>query len=229
MIKNLKNLVLNLLFPKFCFGCKKEGLYLCQDCKSTLSVSPFHQKIRAEPLDDLYYPLGYEKPLLKNMVQNFKYQPFARELSFPLSSLITDHFQLLDNPPPFFREKSDFFLMPVPLWKKRLKWRGFNQAKEIAKEISRFLKIPLIDNILIKKGRTLPQIKLSSEERKENISGSFSCRNNKAIKGKKILLVDDIYTTGSTLREAAGVLKKSGVKKVIGIVIARANPKKDIV
>lgn len=229
MRKKIKNLFLNLLFPKFCFGCHREGCYLCQDCKSILELSDFHQILKTEELDDLYFSTEYKNPLLKNLIQNFKYQPFIKELSLSLSSLIIEHFQLLDNPPLFYREKSNFILTPVPLEKRRLRWRGFNQAEEIAKKLSEFLEIPLVNDILIKKRETLPQVKLSNEERKENVSKAFYCRNQEKIKGKNILLVDDIYTTGSTMREAAKVLKTSGAKKIIGIVIARAKPGQDSV
>ncbi len=227
MRRKLKNFLLDLFFPKFCFGCQEEGSYLCQDCKGILQVSPYHQSFKTKNVDDLYFAVDYKSPLLKKLIQNFKYQPFIKELSHPLSSLIIDHFQLLDNPPLFCERKSGFLLIPMPLEKRRLKGRGFNQAKEIAKEISNFLEIPLLDNILIKKQKTSPQVKLSEEERRKNISGVFSCQNQKMISKKSVLLVDDIYTTGSTMKEAAKVLRESGAKRIIGIVIARARPGQD--
>lgn len=229
MRKKIKNIFLNLLFPKFCFGCHREGYYLCQDCKSILDISGFHQTLRIEGLEDLYFSTEYKNPLLKNLIQSFKYQPFIKELSLPLSSLIINHFQLLDSPPLFYEEKSDFSLIPIPLEKRRLRWRGFNQAEEIAKKLSEFLGLPLVNDVLIKEQETLPQAKLSDRERRENVLNSFFCKNKEKILGKKILLVDDIYTTGSTMKEAAKVLKKSGTKKIIGIVIARAKPGQDSV
>jgi len=98
---------------------------------------------------------------------------------------------------------------------------------EIGKEISKFLNIPLINDILFKIKETLPQVELSEKEREENIKGVFIIRNRKKISGKKILLVDDVYTTGSTMKECAQLLKKAGAKEVIGIVIARAAPGQD--
>ena len=105
--------------------------------------------------------------------------------------------------------------------KKKLKKRGFNQAEEIAKELSLFLKIPLFNNVLIKIKETLPQIELSDKEREENVSGAFFCQNKKEIGGKKILLVDDVYTTGATMEECARVLKEAQAKEVWGLAIAR--------
>ena len=107
------------------------------------------------------------------MVQKFKYNLFVRELAKPLASLIITHFQLFDNKPNF----SNFILIPIPLSEKRLRWRGFNQAEELVRELSKFLKIPLILNCLIKIKETPPQSELSGEERRENIKGIFSCQD----------------------------------------------------
>jgi len=215
--------LLELFFPKFCFGCQKEGNYLCPDCKSTLEISSSHKIYSSQNLKDLYFALNYQSPLIKNLIQKFKYEPFVKELSPTLSSLIIEHLQLLDNKPSF----KDFTIIPVPLEKRKLKGRGFNQAEEISKELSSFLAIPLIPNCLIKTKETIPQVELTKEERKENIKGVFSIKNGELVKNKKILLVDDVYTTGSTMEEAARVLREAGAKEIIGIVIARARPEDD--
>ena len=217
------NFLLELFFPKFCFGCQKEGNYLCPDCKSTLEISRSHEICSSQNLKDLYCALDYRNPLLKNLIQKFKYEPFVKELSPTLSSLIIEHLQLLDNKPSF----KDFTIIPVPLEKRKLKGRGFNQAEEISKELSSFLAIPLIPNCLIKTKETIPQVELTTETRKENIKGTFSYQHPELVKEKKILLVDDVYTTGSTMEEAARVLREAGAKEIIGIVIARARPEDD--
>ena len=217
----LKNLFLNLFFPRFCFGCKKEGSWLCLDCEATLEIVNYHQKHSGVFLKDLYWALPYQKPLIKKLIHCFKYEPLAKELSQNLSILIINHFQLIENPPFFFNKKSNYVLVPVPLHKQRLKWRGFNQAEEIGKELSSFLNIPLVSDCLIKNKKTPPQTNLSQEQRKENIFNSFTIKNKRKIKEKRILLVDDIFTIGATMEECAKVLKKSGAKEVVGIVIAR--------
>lgn len=219
----IKNFLLDLFFPKSCFGCQREGSYLCQDCESTLEISETHQRFKTKYLFDLYYPCNYQKPLIKKLIQVFKYEPFVKELAQSLSSLIIDHFQLLDQKPNF----EDFILVPVPLEKRGLRWRGFNQAEEIAKEVSKFLNISVLNNVLFKIKETLPQIELQGKERKENVKGIFQARNKGLILNKKVLLIDDVYTTGSTLEECAKVLKEAGVKEIIGIVIARATPGED--
>jgi len=112
-------------------------------------------------------------------------------------------------------------LVPVPLEKRKLKWRGFNQAEEIAKELSNFWEIPFILDCLIKVKENPPQVDLSEEERMENIKGVFQAKDEKEIMGKKIFLVDDVYTTGATMEEAARVLRATGAKEVWGITVAR--------
>jgi len=107
------------------------------------------------------------------------------------------------------------------LEKRKLKQRGFNQAEEIAKELSSFLKIPLVSDCLTKIKETLPQVELSGKKREENIKGVFLVKNNEKTRGRKVLLVDDVYTTGSTMEEAARVLKTAGAKEVWGVVVAR--------
>lgn len=226
---SLKEFFSEILFPKFCFGCQREGEYLCQDCQSTLEISGLHRNYSTRNLKDLYFPADYGNPLVKKLIHKFKYEPFVKELAKSLSSLIIEHFQLLDNKPDFFSSFqtqgfsrwSDFILIPVPLERKRIKWRGFNQAQEIGRELSIFFSIPLVPDCLIKTKETFPQVDLSGEERKENIKNVFLVKNNELIKNKKILLVDDVYTTGSTMEEAAKDLKESGAKEITGIVVAR--------
>ena len=250
-MEKIKNFFLNLFFPKFCFNCQKEGDYLCPDCQSLLEISQYQyclcqkpkrlfqggkcQTCHSKKLDGLYFAISYQNPLIKELIQKFKYKPFIKELAKTLSNLIITHFQLLDNKPNFvypvreekFSNRADFILLPIPLNEKRQKERGFNQAEEIAKELAKFLKLQVLNDALFKIKSTLPQVELAAEARKENIRDAFLVKNRKAIKNKKILLVDDVYTTGSTMEEAARVLKEAGVKEVWGIVVARAQPGED--
>jgi len=219
----IKEFVLDLVFPKFCLGCKKEGVFLCQDCFSILEILTTHQKVEGKNLNDLYFPVNYENFLVKKLIQNFKYPPLIKELKKELALLIVSHFLLLDKKPDF----SDFVLVPVPLSKRKLKWRGFNQAEEIAKELSEFLKIPLISDCLAKEKETKDQVEISEKERLENVKGAFLVKNKEKIFGKNILLVDDVFTTGATMEEVARVLKEAGAKKIVGVVVARASPGQD--
>lgn len=181
------------------------------------------KRCKDKNLDGLYFALSYKNPIIKKLIRNFKYQPYIKDLSKTLSLIIIQYFQMQENNSDF----SDYFLIPVPLGKKKMKNRGFNQSEEIAKELSVFFKIPVLNGILIKTKETRPQIELTAEERKENLKGTFSVQEEKKIKGKKIILVDDVYTTGSTMEECARVLKTAGAKNVLGMAIARAEPSED--
>ena len=233
LLEETKTFLLDTFFPRFCLNCQREGNYLCQDCQALLEISEYQyclcqepkklfklgkcSKCRSRKLSGLYFALPYQNLLIKNLIQKFKYEPFIKELAMPLSSLIISHFQCLENHPNL----SDFILTPVPLDKKRLKWRGFNQAEEIGKELSKFLHLPLINDVLIKTIETPPQVELSEKEREENMKEVFICNNGDLIKNKKILLVDDVYTTGATMEECAKFLKEVMAKEVWGVAVAR--------
>jgi ComF family protein len=231
--RGFKKYLLDILFPKFCFRCQREGSYLCQDCLATLEIIDGNfclcdkpqriinagkcPKCRGKILDGLYFATSYKNNLVKNLIFKFKYPPYVKELAETLSSLIITHFNLIQK--DFAVE--NYILVPVPLAKKKLRSRGFNQSEELAKEISKNINIPLILNCLIKTKETQPQMELSKQEREGNIKGVFEITNAEKIKNKKILLVDDVYTTGATMEECAKILKKSGVQKVFGVVVAR--------
>jgi len=234
MFKKIISLLCDIFFPKICFGCQKQGTYLCEDCKGCFEISQHQYCLCKKPkllpkccqcknkkLDGLYFPFSYQKTFIKKLIYYFKYNPLIKELSQPLASLIIDHFSLIEKQPEFLSNKNNFIIIPIPSHIQRLKWRGFNPSEEIAKELARFLTIPLISNSLIKNKKTRPQTELSDEERKENIKNVFIVKNQEKIKNKKIILIDDVYTTGSTMEEAAKILKKAGAKEVIGVVLAR--------
>ncbi len=233
-----KQFLLNLFFPPICVNCQKEGSYLCQDCFSLIDFSnqqycPFCQKPKivldgktcptckkSKKLTGLFSAAPYKNFIIKKLIKQFKYSPYVKDLAKTLAFLIIHHLQLLENTQQVFAEK-ETILIPVPLTRKKQKQRGFNQTEEIGKELSKFLAVPLINNTLTKIKETLPQIELSSKERKENIKGVFFCKEPEKVKNKIILLIDDVFTTGATMEECAKVLKKAGAKQVWGITIAR--------
>ena len=232
--------LLNLLFPKFCLGCKKEGTYLCDDCRTLLDISEFNfclcnpnptrtlpnsnlgkcPRCQNKKLSGLYFALPYqEKQLTKKLIHQFKYKPHLKDLSATLASLIIEHLILSEKNTNDIWENG--VLIPVPLDKNKLKLRGYNQSEELAKELSKVLQIPVILNVLLKTKSTRPQMELSKSERETNLQNAFIIKNPEKISGQKIFLVDDVYTTGSTMAECARVLKESGIKQVWGICIAR--------
>ncbi|MCK4431899.1 MAG: ComF family protein, partial [Candidatus Aminicenantes bacterium] len=112
--------------------------------------------------------------------------------------------------------------VPVPLHPKRKKQRGFNQAFIIAKELAMLKGIKLVEGQLVKLKNILPQTSLKAEDRQKNVKGAFGIKEREKIEGKIILLVDDVYTTGSTIRECSSVLKNAGAKDVRALTLARA-------
>jgi ComF family protein len=115
----------------------------------------------------------------------------------------------------------DSCIIPVPLHPKRLREREFNQSAIIASELGKQLEIPVLLDVLIRSRHTRPQVELDMKERMENVVGSFTIRKEEEIAEKDIILVDDVYTTGSTVKECAKVLKKNGAGRVYVITIAR--------
>jgi ComF family protein len=109
-------------------------------------------------------------------------------------------------------------VVPVPLHPRRLRWRGFNQAILLAQN---FPDVPLGREILIRRRPTLPQVKLSPQERQTNVKGAFVVPDPAAIKDKSLLLIDDVYTTGATVKECARALRRAGVGNVEVLTVAR--------
>jgi len=234
-LKLLKELALDFLFPKICINCQREGFYLCEDCFFLIDIfdrqyCPFCQQPnvvpdgktcsscrRSKKLNGVFCATSYEDIIVKRLIHRFKYEPYIKELSGPLSNLIIAHLQKTNK----LKEVREFLLVPVPLHKSKLKYRGFNQAEEIAKNLSEKLDLLMRNDILRKIKRTESQVNLPKEERERNLRDVFVCQNQKAVRNKKILLVDDVLTTGSTLEECARLLKQAGAKEVWGVVVAR--------
>ena len=198
------NKILAVLFPQKCLGCKKENEILCPDCLLKISRpdTPY--------LNGVHIAANYQDLVLKKALWMLKYQG-VKQLAKPLAELIKERvWKKL--------ETGDWLIVPVPLSKKKLRRRGYNQAELIAKELSDNVRA----DILFKKFHTKSQVEVKDkEERLANIIDSFEIKNPEKIKGKKIILIDDVLTTGATMREAKKVLKQAGAKKVIGVVVAR--------
>jgi len=225
-VNKIKDFLLELLFPCFCLGCQKEGTYLCQDCKATLNISELNYPINnSKNLSGLCFALPYKENILtKKLIHQFKYPPYTKGLAKTLALLLAEHLFLSGNNKEEIWQNS--VLVPIPLDKNKLKNRGYNQSKELAKELSKIIKVPMVSDVLIKIKSTKPQIKLSKSERETNLQNAFSiknCRTSGVLQfvGKKVFLIDDVYTTGSTMNECAKVLKQAGAKQVWGIAIAR--------
>lgn len=113
-------------------------------------------------------------------------------------------------------------VVPIPLHKKRLRERGFNQALLLSRPVAKALRLEVDPFVMVKQRETPPQAVLKGEERRRNLKGAFEVRVPEKIRDKKILVVDDVCTTGATIEEAAGTLLKAGAKEVEAYVLARA-------
>jgi ComF family protein len=228
----VKNFFIDLLFPKHCISCNREGTFLCQDCFSLIEPNPFQYCLCSKPqrviekgkcgrcrdrrLSGLYSAADFKQEILKNCIHKFKYGPYIKDLSYPLSYLIILHFEALKKKLP-----AGSVLIPVPLFSKKERERGFNQSEEISKILSRAWQIELISGNLLKTKNTPAQAGLGKEKRGENLLGAFRLKNESAVKERIIYLVDDVYTTGATMEECARTLKEAGAKQVWGITVAR--------
>jgi ComF family protein len=171
-------------------------------------------------LAGLYFALPYqERFLTRKLIYQFKYHPYIKDLAKNLASLLAEHCIITGKNIHQIWENS--ILIPIPMEIKKLKKRGYNQSEELAKELGHLINVPTTSQVLIKVKKTLPQMQLSAKERSENLKNAFLVKNHQEIQGKKIWLVDDVYTTGSTMEECAKTLKQAGAKQVWGIAIAR--------
>jgi ComF family protein len=174
----------------------------CGDCRET---PPYFSRT--------LIPFAYKGPLIKS-IQRFKYHRKAA-LARPLSRLLIRGIVDLPRPP------SVDVVVPIPLHPDRLREREFNQAALLARPLANHLKVPFMVDLLDRVLPTPQQVGLSKEERAKNVRKAFAVRRPDRIAGKRILLVDDVFTTGATLNEAAKSLKKKGAKEVVACALAR--------
>jgi len=216
-LNKIKEGIIDILLPKFCIGCGREGEYICKDCEIFLSEVP--------PLPEIISVWEYEG-IIEKAIYKIKYggcydiineladKAFEKiELNLPKNTVITY----------------------VPMWPKGERRRGFNQAELIARKLGRLLNLtdqPLLEKV--KDNRS--QVGLKPKEREENVRGVFQINyqfprptspKDEAFGGQAIsnfqnvLLVDDVYTTGATAKECVKVLRKVGVKNIWVFTLAR--------
>jgi ComF family protein len=230
VLKKIKNFILDLIFPIKCLSCGKEGSYLCSDCLNLIPLNknffcPVCQKLtkngevcenckNKNSLDGLFFAFSYKNEIVKKVISKAKYE-FVKEALYPLTNLLIDLIKESD-----LNLKPDL-VIPIPLYIKKERYRGFNQSEVIAKILSENFSWQISTNILKRIKKTKSQTELSKRERKENVKNAFKVFNPFLIKNKNIILIDDIYTTGATLEEAAKTLKKAGAKSVWAITLAK--------
>lgn len=234
-LKKIWDFILDLLFPIKCIGCQKEEKFLCDDCLSLINLNKVQNCPKCNKpsifgrfckkcdpkinFSGIITASSYKNKLLQKAILTYKYK-FVKELSSPLGEILINilHQILFQNNTINLK---DVVLIPVPLHKKRFLFRGFNQAELLSQKISLHYNLKLATDVLTRIKDTKPQIELDKAYRKENIKDAFLCVNPKKIKGKIVLLVDDVCTTSSTLTECAKALNSAFPKEIWGLVLAK--------
>ncbi len=219
---------LEFLFPRRCLKCKKKGSFLCKDCLGTifphkdqhcpncLRKQPFGRvcsSCKNWELNGLFVVAPYsQKSLLQTCIKTMKYGA-AHSLARVLGDWMKAHWNPDDS-------LDDSIIVPVPLYPLREKSRGYNQAELLAKQVAK----PPSDepqHLLKRVRNTEPQAQLSRNDRLKNLRDSFEVRESSDLVNKKIILIDDVCSTGATLNECARVLRRAGAKQIWGLVLAR--------
>lgn len=232
----------SLLFPRSCLVCRAPladggAFEICGACMSGLRLKPEHScrvcaapidgevaragiticghcRTRPPPFDLTFCGMRYEGKS-REMIHRFKFGDGTR-LAGALSSLLCAELYPREE-----ARKTDMVL-PVPLHRKRLFERGYNQSYLLARDVGAALSLPVVTGVLVRGKYAGPQSARTRAERMENIKNAFLVERPETVAGKSVLLVDDIMTTGATMSEAAKTLKKAGALAVICAVAARA-------
>jgi competence protein ComFC len=231
--------ILDFVYPQHCAICKRylkrKERDICEVCWNSLVTLPdafcpycksfmggedtkcsFCESTRKVGEDLNFFmvrSLGRFDDYYKELIHRFKYGkkiPLGKRLAQRLGETINDDSNFLGSD----------FLIPVPLHKSRYRERGFNQSEIVAEEISKITGVSVLKNVLKRKKNTKDQTNLSPSQREENVRGAFVVTKPEVINDKRIILVDDVITTGATLSECARMLKQAGAKEILGMTIA---------
>lgn len=231
IFSSLSNTILDFLYPPQCVICNAPGSYFCDACQSKIEfiTSPFCSQCgyplssEQEPCHQCHHhPLSYlnsirsvtlfESGTIRNVIHKFKYENL-HILGNSLASLLTTCYTINQM-------KADI-IVPVPLHKNRLKYRGYNQSTILAKAMASKLSLPVDEKTLVRHKQTQSQMSLDANDRLKNVADAFSCRSD-TLTAKRILLIDDVCTTGATLDACAKSLKLSGASSIDALTLARA-------
>ncbi|MFC1846777.1 ComF family protein [Chloroflexota bacterium] len=228
LLTRLGGTALGLLFPCWCLGCGREGSLICADCRLKLpEIKPplcprcgmpqpggilcagcLNHKPKIDGIRSVFRFEG----IMRQAIHRFKYNNL-RAIAKPLARLLGDYLATY----PLTAE----VIVPVPLHRRRLRERGYNQSELLAKELGKITGLPLIKGGLFRQQLSQPQARAASAvERRKNVAGAFICRGDN-LKDKSILLIDDVATSGATLDACAAALKAAGGGKVWGLTLAR--------
>lgn len=212
------DLILNLIYPPTCGICGKfNSNFLCLKCQKQLESQSEFQVIKSQKETNFFeehlYIFTYQG-MIRKMILNYKFQ----EKSYLYKTIVNF---LLKNEKFFSILQSYDTIIPVPISRQRKRKRGYNQSELLAKEMAKKIKIEYNHDCLFKTKNVMEQSKLKKEERQNNIKGAYQLVHPERLETKKILLVDDIYTTGSTVKECSKILRQAQPKKIGVFTIAK--------
>ncbi len=228
VLEGLKKTALGLLFPLRCIECGKEGSLICVACYNRLPcilppVCPFcgvgklldtscnNCPTFETCIDGIRSPFRFEGTI-RSAVHQLKYRNL-RAIATPLAAIMADFAK--DNPLPYD------IIIPVPLHRKRFRERGYNQSELLAKEFGKLTTVQIEKDCLIRHRHTPAQaMSKSIHERHYNLVDAFICQNE-SVRGKRVLLIDDVATSCATLDACARALKSAGAVSVWGLTVAR--------
>lgn len=234
----IKNFILDLLFPVSCLGCGRDKIWLCESCQQKIPIlEEFFCPVCSRPslrgethdhcrhgssLDGIFIAGDWRNKLIKKAIHYFKYK-FIQDLKVPLGKLLIEKMEQADTFfVPAISEKYFEVIVPVPLFSRRELWRGFNQAELLARAVGEFLLIPVLSGAVRRIKNTKTQVGKNQKARAKNMLGAFiNGPEIGQIKGKKVLVVDDVVTTAETMQAVAKVLKSVGAVEVWGLCLAR--------
>ena len=227
-LKQLQNEVIKLIFPAVCISCGKFGDFICVDCEKKLSrlLPPICQRCGKPESSAQYCPECWRKQSdLSGIRSVFIFEGIIRtavhELKYyhlrAISSLLGEYMAI------YYRDNalSCDYLIPVPLHPKRFGQRGYNQSELLTAKMSEITGVPMLNDAIVRVIDNEPQARtVSVEERRHNVENVFSCKNS-LVRGKEVMIVDDVCTSGATLEACAKSLIGGGAKKAFGITLAR--------
>lgn len=220
----------DLLYPPRCVNCQKTNEWLCPECLSNISFitppvcqrcgiptygSPHCVACKNNPakyIGGIRSASFYEDNPIRPAIHCLKYGNHRAAVS-ALGRMLVDTYCV-------YQLEADV-IVPVPLHASRLKERGYNQSELLAREVAAFLDLPLDTKTLQRVRNTKSQVELGTRERRQNVVDAFACGSDR-LAGQRVLLIDDVCTTGSTLDACAAALKDRGVASVWGLTLARA-------
>ncbi len=221
-MKYLLKIISNALFPRACAGCSAADEDFCLSCRIS-AKPPGDFAFRAEWLTSVW---SYQDQRVRSAVRALKYRgkkPIAKIFAEALYEKLLEELSEKEMFAGEMEVKEEFLLIPIPLSNSRLQKRGFNQSALIAKYLA-CLAPEIFENrndVLLRIKNTEHQTLLKNrDERLKNLEGSFIIKNPDAVRGKIIILIDDVTTTGATLMEARRVLLSAGARRVYGATIA---------